>query len=383
MRLLYLHHVPLSSGRANVIQVLQMCRALQGSGIEVRLAVPASGKGESDVMATAEEELGERVEFSIISYPRYTLRGRLATLGCCLGIRSVLRSSSDADYCFVRNPLFNRMAIQGGLKTMFEAHEAVLHPSSMAMHRWYSRMLLSDVKSPKFVRFVAISKALADLWGGRGVSSDKITVLHDGVAARDYRAPLEQRAARERLGLDAYKKIVVYAGSLYGDRDIESILRLARSIPDAHFLVVGGPEERKLRYAKTVGDQGLRNLTFAGRVPHRQVREYLFAADVLLMLWSWQVPTIEICSPLKVFEYMAAGRVIVGYAFPTIEEVLSNGETALLASPGNYPELERNLREALGVTYPNGLAQKARETALSRYTWESRAKSIVEILSQN
>lgn len=358
-----------------------MCRALQGLGASVCLAVPGGNDGQAEAIARAEEELGEPVEFSIHCYPRYTFRGRLATLGCILGIRSVLRSAGDVDGCFVRNVLFNRMAIHRGLRTIFEAHEGRLHPSSSMMHEWYSRMLLSDVKSPRFLRFIAISQALAELWNKRGVAADKITVLHDGVAAKDYRSDMEQREARGRLNLEVNGKIVVYAGSLYEDRDIESIFRLARSVQEAHFLVVGGPEDRRQRYAKAAGEQAIGNLTFVGRVPHHRVREFLFAADVLLMLWSWQVPTIEICSPLKVFEYMAAGRVIVGYGFPTIKEVLSSGETALLASPGNYPELERKVREAVALCHPNEMEQRAREAALSRYTWESRARSILDTLA--
>jgi glycosyltransferase involved in cell wall biosynthesis len=96
------------------------------------------------------------------------------------------------------------------------------------------------------------------------------------------------------------------------------------------------------------------------------------------MLWSSEVPTIHVCSPLKVFEYMASGRVIVGHAFPTITEVLVDGETAFLATPANEKELEKKLATALSLTYPNLLAQKAREIALTQYSWEARASRILE-----
>ncbi len=80
---------------------------------------------------------------------------------------------------------------------------------------------------------------------------------------------------------------------------------------------------------------------------------------------------------------MAAGRIIVGYAFPTIEEILVDGETALLANPGNYRELENKLAEALTIRYPSKMVQKARNLALVDYSWERRAQNILESISSN
>ena len=115
-----------------------------------------------------------------------------------------------------------------------------------------------------------------------------------------------------------------------------------------------------------------------GRIPHRNVRDYLYAADVILMLWGVSVPTIQICSPLKVFESMAAGRIIVGYGFPTIREVLTDGQDALLAVPGDYQDLERKLGLALEMPYPNSMAERARQLALEQYTWKQRAKMLMD-----
>jgi len=74
---------------------------------------------------------------------------------------------------------------------------------------------------------------------------------------------------------------------------------------------------------------------------------------------------------------MASGRIIVGHAFPTINEVLSDGETALLADPDSFEELRHKFAEALEQTYPNPMAQEARRLALSKYTWQSRVETIL------
>ena len=57
------------------------------------------------------------------------------------------------------------------------------------------------------------------------------------------------------------------------------------------------------------------------------------------MIWTDKTNTMNYCSPLKLFEYMAAGRIIVGHDFPTISEVLTNNETALLVPPDSFEAL--------------------------------------------
>jgi glycosyltransferase involved in cell wall biosynthesis len=80
---------------------------------------------------------------------------------------------------------------------------------------------------------------------------------------------------------------------------------------------------------------------------------------------------------MKVFEYMASERIIVGEAFPTITEILEDGETALLASPDKFDDLVKNMREALSQNSGSTIASQARELALEKYTWISRAQKIL------
>jgi glycosyltransferase involved in cell wall biosynthesis len=249
------------------------------------------------------------------------------------------------------------------------------------LNNWWIRKFLKSARSDNFVKIIAISRVLAEIWRKRGIPPQKILVLHDGVSLDDYKDLKSREAARAELGIKDKKKIVTYVGSLYEDRGIGDILKLAQLFPAVHFMVVGGPEKNKLDYEAKARCDGLANIVFTGRVPHHQVKDYLLAADILLMLWSRQVPTIRVCSPLKVFEYMAAERIIVGHGFPTIREVLKDGETAFLADPDSFEDLKIKMSHALALDYPNDMAKKARKVVLQNYTWESRAKAIVDALS--
>ncbi|MBT6229887.1 MAG: glycosyltransferase family 4 protein [Candidatus Scalindua sp.] len=381
MKLLYLHSVPLDENLANVIQVIQMCQAFCKIGVETTLAVPRSNKySDKDVIAFVKKKLGRTPLFKIKTGPLYSLGRRRTALGSMLGVRAVLKEANNYDYCYVRSIFMNRLALSKGLKVIYESHGSVLHIRYKILNYIYRLCLIRDTNTINQVLFVAISQALANVWQSCGVPETKIIALHDGVSAEDYKHAKNRDETRALLRIDSNKKIVVYSGSLYADRGIEVVLKLARTFRSVIFYVVGGSEKEKKYYESLAVQSSLQNILFVGHIPQQQVKDYLFAADVLLMLWSRNVPTINICSPLKMFEYMAAGRIIVGHGFPTIKEVLKDGKTALLTDPDSYDDLEGRLRYALSLDYPNDMAQKARNIALSKYSWEIRAKNIVNEL---
>ena len=382
MKLLYLHNTSLDSEKANIIQVLYMCDCFSRLGVDITLAVPTGNKyfSESDAVEDVARIVGKRPTFPIKCFPSYAWGKRFKGIGAYYAVKTLLREYRDVDVCFVRSIFLARLALAQGFKVIYESHGSVLNTWCKLLNCAYTRSLLRDASHEKLLLFIAISQELGKIWKQRGVPANKILTLHDGVSAEDFESIKSREDARKSLGITFNGKIVAYAGSLYRDRSIENVLRLAETFRDVLFYVVGGPENQKKLYESKAEQVGLTNIVFEGHVSHKMVKDYLFAADVLLMLWSRSTPTINICSPLKVFEYAAAGRIIVGYGFPTIKEVLMDGQTAILAEPDSYPDLERKVDYALSLDYPNDMAQNARYLALHNYSWEIRAKTIVKAL---
>jgi len=373
----------LFSEQANVIQVLHMCDALASLGFDMTLAAPDDGiTSSSDAGDLALREIGRDPGIDYAPFRRFTVAGYLSNLGCRWGAKTLFEVEEDFDFCITRNLLVVDLPLRKEIPTILELHHERIH-SLVWLDQYYRRKFLPWLRSPNLLKIVTISEALARVWTEAGVPAEKIQVLHDGVAGEDYGEVEDQVSARARLGLHKDRRLIVYAGSLYPDREVESILKLARVYPRAHFLAIGGPEERRVELERERVRLNLNNVTFAGRVPHRNVREYLFAADVILMLWGISVPTIQICSPLKVFESMAAGRIIVGHGFPTIREVLTDGQNALLVNPGDYRDLERKVGLALNMSYPNSIAESARTLALEKYTWKRRAQMLMDPQTTN
>jgi len=357
------------------MQVLHMCNAFQEEGADVTLAIPKS-KSSLTNLKIIQNELENTVKFKILEYKKYTLFDRPMTLGSYWGVNSILKNK-DYDYCFVRNFYLARLALSRGLKTIYEEHDKKLHPNKI-LNILYTKKMLESI--PYIIKMIVISQALADVWIKKGVPSTKIITLHDCASIKDYENVITRAQARKKLEIKTQNKVVMYVGSLYKDRGIETILKLAGSFSQVSFIVVGGTEKEKNAYQSKVLKLNLQNVTFTGRVPHCRVKEYLYAADVLLMLWSEKTPTIDICSPLKLFEYMASERIIVGYGFETIKEICTDERTAFLAKPCSYIELEDKLRKAVELDYPNELAANARKLVFEKFNWQNRARQILDFL---
>ena len=381
MKLLYLHSVGLNSGKANITSVLFLCDSFSRQGLEVTLAVPQSGvaRSKKEIVAFVEDYIGRPFSFDIIEYPKLAMLERFSSIGSYFSIRKIVKKYNP-DVCFVRVPLFLDIVLKMGVAAIYESHNYLLHSKYPVLDKYWKRKLIRYAKKDSLKKFITISQALADFWIEAGIRPEKILALHDGFDHFSFDKEIDQSSAITSLGLSHDEKYVVYAGSLYPNRGIETILSLGEQFPQVTFIVLGGPEHQKNHFQNLALKNNIRNIRFVGWISHSKVKTYLFAADVLLMIWSKNVPTIAYCSPLKVFEYMAAGRVIVGHGFPTVKEVLKNGETAHLVSPDSFDDLVDSLSRALKQGPSSPMAKNARNLAFSRYSWDERVKRIIKAI---
>jgi len=210
-----------------------------------------------------------------------------------------------------------------GVPTVFEAHGLP--------HGRMSRWLMRDLLGREAVAgVVVISQALKDLLGPLiGPHADAKTIV-----ARDAADPIPE-VPREPASSEAPQ--VGYVGHLYPGRGVELIQGLARRLPEFRFHLIGGNERdiRALRAHTT-----LPNLELHGFVAPSDLPRLYRRLDILLMPYQRKVgvqsgrsDTARWMSPMKMFEYMAAGRPIVASDLPALREVLRHEENALLAPP--------------------------------------------------
>ena len=152
--------------------------------------------------------------------------------------------------------------------------------------------------------------------------------------------------------------------ALYNVRcTLDAFAVVQREVPEAELVLVGDGTERAMLEAHA-RELGLRNVTFAGRVPPARMGEFYDAADVYL-----NSPSID-NMPLSIIEAYAAGVPVVTTDAGGIPYIVRHEVTGLMVPSGDAAALAaaalRMLREP-GLA--ERLAARARAEALERYVW--------------
>ena len=81
----------------------------------------------------------------------------------------------------------------------------------------------------------------------------------------------------------------------------------------------------------------------------------------------------EICSPMKMFEYMAEERCILSSGLPVIHEVLDES-CAVFCEPENPDSWTEGLRSVMDDPDLRRKLAKAAKARSTQYTWQKRAE---------
>jgi glycosyltransferase involved in cell wall biosynthesis len=194
------------------------------------------------------------------------------------------------------------------------------------------------------------------------------------------RAPSpESRVPSPEPRVSAVKAQVTYAGHLYAWKGVDVLLEALARLEGVRGVIVGGherePDLGRLReLAKSLGIAD--RVRFTGLVTPPEVAAHLREADALVLPNPASAISTRFTSPLKLFEYMAAGRPIVASDLPAIREVLRHEQNALLVAPGDPDALAAAVRRLLDDrALADRLARAAHEAA-GEYSWDKRAERL-------
>jgi glycosyltransferase involved in cell wall biosynthesis len=238
-------------------------------------------------------------------------------------------------------------------------------------------------------QIVSIASEMKLLLIARNVPGDRIIVAPNGVDLEQFEIRQEKNECRRRLGLPLDHFIVGYVGRFQTTRMEKGIPELVRAIAQlgtetgqsAPLLVcVGGPMRVVPPYLDLVRQLGIRRerVTFIDHVPSREIPLWLGAFDVAVAPFPNSEHYSYFMSPLKLFEYMAAGVPIVATDLPSIRGVLRHGENAWLVKPGDPASLAQGI---LAIRKDPALGKRLAEQAqedVQQNTWIKRAMYIVQ-----
>lgn len=376
MKILYSHRTKSSDGQA--VHIRSLTEALARRGHDLAVVGPDEGAPGDRPLDAAAGEGGLR---RFLPAPVYELAEFSYSAPAYFKLAARAKAFAP-DVLYERYNLFFhagvRLARQRGLPFLLEVNA----PLAEERQRHGNLALKSLARSSEASiwraadRVLPVTKALAAYIEAAGVDAARIEVIPNGVEEM-FLGEHDPRPVRARYGLDG-KIVLGFTGFVRDWHGLDRIVRYLgdRRRSDVSFLIVGDGDARA-RLEKQASALGVReSVVFTGVVQREDVPAHLAAFDIAL-----QPAVTAYASPLKLFEYMAAGRAIVAPDAPNIREVIGADSDALLLREGDDAALFAALDALIADSARRRtLGAAARKTLLRRgFTWDANAERVEKI----
>jgi glycosyltransferase involved in cell wall biosynthesis len=369
MKLLYVANLRIPTPRAHGYQIMKMCEQFASQDFKVELLAP----GKKNVLAQDPFiYYGLARNFSVKKMPALDFLGRRGNLfffwldyAIFLAAFWCGRYARRADIIYTRDYFLSFCAPSA--KLCLEIHDIP------------RRSKLFSAAAKRARKIIVITYGLKEELVKQGIAAEKILVAPDAVDLAEFDIDVSQDTARKRLNLPPDKKIILYTGHFYAWKGADILAEAAAFLPpEVLILLVGGTTEGPADFKKRYGQR--KNISILPFQKRETMPCYLKAADILVLPnRRGSAISEKYTSPMKMFEYMAAGRPIVASDLPSLREIL-NKQNAFLVEPDDPQGLADGIKELLlnGV-----LAQDLADKSLvevKKYTWQERARKIAEFI---
>ena len=220
----------------------------------------------------------------------------------------------------------------------------------------------------------------------RGIPTDKISVIQNGVDTEEFQPP----AGRDTEIVDTYSlkdvKVIGFVGTFFQFEGLEILIRAAENIirraPHVKFLLVGGGREEANLKKLTAELKLNEHVIFSGRVKHEDVKKFYSVIDILVYP-RISLRITELVTPLKPLEAMAMEKIVIGSDVGGLKELITpqpEKVNGLLFKAGDVDDLVEKCLYALTHTQDvDALRKQAREWVVKERNWLTICRRYLDI----
>lgn len=357
---------------ANSIQAMKVCDALTELGHDLSVFAPRETEPAS--WESLASQYGLRFAFRIDWLPSAPALKRFDFIWYA---QSAARKF-DADLIYTWLPQSAALGLWQSHPVVLEMHADVLGQ----LGPWWLRQFWKRRGRKRLlVTTQALRKAL-ERSTRLDFPDEAVQVAPNGVDLERYTNLPNPAEARRQLNLKD-GLTVGFTGHFYAGRGMDLLFELARALPNVNFLWAGGTPDAVEEWHAKLNAAQVSNVTLTGFIENSRLPLYQAAADILLMPYGRAIAgssgqdIAEGINPMKMFEYMAAGRAIITADLSVIREVLDETR-AVFCSPGDVNVWKSAIENLLkDEKRRDELSSNARREA-EKYTWLVRAQRALD-----
>ena len=357
---------------ANSIQAMKVCDALTELGHDLRVFAPAETEPLSwDELA---KHYGLRFPFQIDWLPSASALKRFDFIWYAQSAAG--RFKADIIYTWLP---------QSAVLGLWQRYPVVLEMHADVAGRlgpwWLRQFWKTGGRKRLLVTTQALRKAL-ERSTRLEFPDEAVQVAPNGVDLERYRNLPDPIEARHQLNLKD-GLTVGFTGHFYAGRGMDLLFDLARALPNVNFLWAGGTPDAVEEWLAKLNAAQVSNVTLTGFIENSRLPLYQAAADILLMPYGRSISgssgqdIAEGINPMKMFEYMAAGRAIITTDLSVIREVLDETRAAF-CPPGDMSAWKSAIENLLSDEKQRSMLASNARREVEKHTWLARAQRALD-----
>lgn len=230
---------------------------------------------------------------------------------------------------------------------------------------------------------VVNTRAFHDHIAARGVASDHIELVYNGIDPELFRPRPKNLALLEKHGL-ADNFTVAYVGTLGLAHGLTLLIDVAERLKahtELRFVLIGDGADRE-KLEADVAARGLTNVQLLGLQPRNSMPEWIASIDLLLVILR-DLPVFETVIPSKIFEFLAQERPVVLAAKGEIRRMMEEAKGALIVDPEARDQLASAIENVM--EHPKEAQERAvagRHWVEQGYLRDDLARKMVDFLER-
>lgn len=262
------------------------------------------------------------------------------------GMRQVRRQRPDVilSYALSTGIPALMLAQREGIPYVFHVIDAlhaivpdrVLQPIAHTVERW----MFSRARET-----VLINDHLRDYAVAMGAAPERARVLRTGVDLDRFHPDNDGAELRARWGIAPAELVLFFMGWIYSFSGVHQVAETLVHAPAGVRLLVAGDGDQYEALQRLRDERLGERLILTGRVGYDQIPGLLAAADVALLPFE-RVPATEYIVPIKLYEYMAAGKPVISTPLPGVRRDVGDKNGVLYAEAVDQIELALSIRSS-------------------------------------